>query len=492
MDEPSGPAQAVTAESLNSLADDKYAGARLFDWRWQAGIFALALVVRGLHLWGESHSPFFSFRGIDALDYHQMALGMHDGTWPDHQPFFWAPLYPMFLGLLYGLVGQGALALKAIQAVFGALSCVLLYRVGRRLFAAPWIAAAAGVAMALYGTLVYFDGELLSANLDVLFQLLALELLLGAAVTRTTGRWTAAGVVMGLSVVNRGAILLLLPLAAAWTWCVMRRGWPVGPSRGATRERMGRAVQAVAGVVLPTVVTLGLAVAHNVRVDAAASQGRMGLLPVAYNLGINFYLGNHWSLRDINKTSHPRHFSHYDEIMQLPVDAGVTGAFAGSQYLFHRTLADIRSDPGSWLRLMVHKLVELGQGREIPRSANLYAHRHDSLVLRALLWKHVIAFPGGLVIPFGLVGLAAVLPQWRRHALVLLAIGTQAAFVLMFFVTARYRLPVMPLLLLYGVAAVGVLVSAWRRGAWGRFAATSGAVAVLMVVCNWGVVPGDD
>lgn len=218
----------------------------------------------------------------------------------------------------------------------------------------------------------------------------------------------------------------------------------------------------------------------------------MGLLPVAHNMGINFYLGNHLSLREINKTGHPQHFSHYDEIMMLPVQAGVSGAFAASQFLFHQTLEDITADPGKWLHLMLVKVGELGHGAEIPRSGNLYAVRSHSPVLAALLWKNIIAFPSGVVIPLGLVGMALALRGWRGHWLPLAMALTQCGFVLMFFVTARYRLPAMPLVTLYGVFAIERVVAAMRTRKWRRTAALIAAIAALGVACNWRVSPGDE
>jgi hypothetical protein len=108
---------------------------------WMLIIFVAALLVRVLHVLADSRSPFFDFRGIDALDYHLMAQGLLNGTWPGDQPFFWAPFYPMFLGGLYALVGQSCLVLKLVQAVIGALTCVLVYRVGMRVFRASGVAS---------------------------------------------------------------------------------------------------------------------------------------------------------------------------------------------------------------------------------------------------------------------------------------------------------------------------------------------------------------
>jgi len=464
---------------------------RQFSIPWMCAIFALALMIRVLHLVADGHSPFFEFRGIDALDYHRMALGVHDGTWPNGQPFFWAPLYPIWLGIWYGILGHAAMPLKLLQSVIGAASCVLLYRIGRRLFVHKSVAVAAGLAAALNGTLVYFDGQLLSANLDVFLQLLALDTLLAAAACRSHGRWIAAGLVIGLSAVNRGAILLLLPLLVIWIIGILRRGWPLGAYPGRHPVPRWQTLGLLACTMLPTVATLGMTVLHNVRADGQASGGEMGLLPVASNLGINFYLGNHPELHEINRTNHPRHFVHYDEIMALPEKAGVTGAFAGSQFLFHRTLRDISANRTAWLRLMGLKARELLNGSEIPRSGNIYAHRRYSPVLKALIWQRLIAFPSGLIIPLGALGIALLIRNWRGNFLPLAAILGQVAFILMFFVTARYRLPIIPLLTLYAVYALREF-SAWVRiRAYRRATATLAIGVVLLAVCNWNVGAAD-
>ena len=51
-------------------------------------VFALAVTVRLIYLWQDAASPFFACRGIDAKQYHEMALGLLNGTWPDQQAFF--------------------------------------------------------------------------------------------------------------------------------------------------------------------------------------------------------------------------------------------------------------------------------------------------------------------------------------------------------------------------------------------------------------------
>jgi hypothetical protein len=64
---------------------------------------------------------------------------------------------------------------------------------------------------------------------------------------------------------------------------------------------------------------------------------------------------------------------------------------------------------------MLAKARELVSGAEIPRNTSIYPDRKYSVVLRALLWKHGLAFPSGLIIPFGLAGIWLVRRSLRAH-----------------------------------------------------------------------------
>jgi len=130
------------------------------------------------------------------------------------------------------------------------------------------------------------------------------------------------------------------------------------------------------------------------------------------------------------------------------------------------------------------KVFRLFNGAEIPRNSNLYADRQYSLILSGLLWKKVVAFPSGLVIPLGLLGIVLVRRCWRVHFVLLACLAVQGLFVLAFFVTARYRLPSLPLLVLYGAFAVETLAGQIRLGAYSKLAVWATAAAALLIFCN--------
>ena len=121
---------------------------------------------------------------------------------------------------------------------------------------------------------------------------------------------------------------------------------------------------------------------------------------------------------------------------------------------------------------------------EIPRNQEIYPARAWSPVLRALLWKVPgLAFPFGLLLPLAVVGLVAA---WRRAPILAASVVLLGLTVAAFFVTARYRAPLIPLLALF--AAAGVRWAAVEASGRARLAA--GVVALgTYLLANLGQGP---
>jgi len=462
-------------------------------------ILGAALALRLAYLWEASRSPFGApdYLPIDAYRYHAWALDWLHGAWPTHEAFFRPPLYPLFLGSIYALAGPNPLAPLVVQAVLGAASCLLVHGIARELFADRRVALVAAFVCAAYGTLIYFDAQLLSGSLDVFLQLLILRLLLVASRRPSLVWWLAAGACVGLSAINRGGVLLLLPFVLIWLWRLP--AWRPGAAAEPPHQLRHRLSARALALLLPVGLAILPVAWHNIRYEQGnAPQNATEMLrrvtsgefvALASNSGLNFYLGNHRVLRDANRLDHPDHFAVYDRVRNEPASKGLTSASAANAYLVRETLRHIREWPREWLALMGIKLAELVNGTEIPRNTSLYADRQYSSVLRALLWNNVIAFPSGLVIPFGLVGLWLVRRAWREHFLVWSSLATQALFILGFFVTARYRLPMLPLLGIYAAHAGLQLLDRLQAGERAAAARLAGPLGLLLVVSNLGIVP---
>ena len=454
-----------------------------------AAALGLRLAVLG-ELWHGPFSPRF-FLPIDGREYHAWAVGWLAGTWPPPEPFERPPLYPVFLGALYAAFGAEPLAALVAQALLGAAVCALAYAIARELTDDATTALVAAALCALSGTLVYFDAQLLSASLDVFLTALSLWLLLRAARRGGLPAWVGAGAALGLAIANRGALLFWVPLALLWIALARAGDGALG------RAGRARRLAAAAALVAPVLAILAPIALHNARWDegserpadarelaARIASGRFVLL--ATNSGINFRLGNQASLRDVNRIDHPDHMEVYERLRTEPARNGVASYHGADAWLLRGTLRWIAAHPGAWLGVLAAKTGELLRGAEVPRNANLYADRENSRVLAALLWSRGVAVPAGVLIPLGLVGIALACRDARRHALALGALALQALFVLAFFVTDRYRLPMLPLLAVYAAIALVEIARRLRGGGLRAAAAPAGAAALLLALCNLG------
>ena len=459
-------------------------------WWVPLGIFCCALLVRLIFLMESLNTPFYNYRGIDADAYHQMAVGFLEGTWPGKEAFFWPPLYPLFLGLLYKTIGQNVTILKILQAALGSVSCVLVYFIARAIFSGLFVAIAAAIICCLCGTMIYFDSQLLSGNLDVLLELLIIFSLLFACRRRRIIWWVLGGLAIGLSAINRGAIIVFIPVILFWMYMVSHRRW--GFESESERPAFWKTAIAL---LLPVGLIIFPVVLHNVRYDRTVVDEEpepvglkqfvsTGFLPIASNLGINFYLGNHRELREVNNINHPEHFIYFHRINDEPAEKGIESAFGQSRYLVRQSLGHIFEKPGDFIKLMGLKVFQLFNGVEIPRNANLYAFRQYSGILSVLLWKGIIAFPSGLIIPLGLVGIFLSRGLWRRHFLLLGCLVIQGIFILAFFVTARYRLSAIPLLAIYTAFALRGFVRYAKQDAKRKAVVPIILLVVLVLFCN--------
>ena len=427
-------------------------------------LFAAAWAIRLLYLAQVRHAPYFDVPLVDGANYFRMAAAIASGDLLAGRQVFWQPpLYPYFLAVLLAIFGPRLTWIYAVQTALGALSCLLVYCVGRRLFDER-AALAGGIVMALYGPLVLFDAQPLIPVLHIALVLLGILLMLRAAgIPGTAGLpgatgigeaagprgaadasgprpWALAGLAWGAAAIATPNILLAAPAAAAWAWL------------GARASRRAAALF-LAGVALPG----ALATARNLLVAGEP-------VLISSNGGINFFIGNN---PDYERTIRIRPGGEFERLSQEPENLGIVGESGKSWFFTRRALQFLVEYPGQALRLYERKAVDLIAGREIPRNQDAYVYRRYSSLLALLLWRRGVAFPFGVVAPLALAG--AFLPGGatgggRRagRALLILYAAAYAVSILIFFPTDRYRLPLVPILALFAGRLLGA-PAAWRR-----------------------------
>ena len=412
--------------------DPNLLAGRRFPWT-VVSLGLLALSVRLLYLHGIQDSPLFTTPVVDAGTYVADARYLNDESWLGRPAPFWQPpLYPYALALLFRICGDNLLIPRLLQAILGAAVCILTYLIGRGIFS-PAVALAAGLAAALYGPLIYFGGELLPVIPAIFLDLVLVLLLLRAS---PGGRWPwfLAGLLLSLAALTVANILLFLPFLLLWLWLARRR-------EGIAPRRIAQQSVLLLGGCLLVISPVTL---RNYWVGG-------DWVLISHNAGINFYIGNN---PDYDCTVEIRPGEDWARLADMPEqEAGIERLSAKSRFFFARAWGFIASEPLTYSRLLLRKLCLFWRGDEIRRNLDPYFARRDSLLLSALLWKRGLAFPFGLVAPLALVGLVAF---WRSPAgrapggrLLILFLLVYAASVVLFFVTSRYRLPAVPLLLLF-------------------------------------------
>ncbi len=427
-------------------------------------VFLLALGARLLYLGQIQASPLFRQPVVDAETYTQHAERLAGGNWlgQGEGPFWQPPLYPYFLGAVkWGFADSFFGAARLFQAALGALSCALLWWVGCRVFR-PAVGLIAALAAALYGPLIFFDGELLPATLATFLDLAGLALLLWGIRRPAAWRFAIAGGLLGLAALAVPTVLVFVATAA---------GWMAWKHRGQGRRWAGLFLAGAALAIAP--VTL-----RNYFV------GKDAVL-ISYNSGVNFYLGNN---PHYDRLLNLRPGWEWDELVGLPLEAGILQPSRKAQFFFVKAWDYIRTQPLDWLGLLGRKTLQFWRGDEPGRNQDIYYWRNYSWLLGAVLWKGVIAFPFGLVGPLALAGLLLALRQ-QGLSLVVVFAGAYALGVIAFFPAARYRIPAIPVLLLFaahGACWIGLHLARrqWRPAliGWVGFGG-------LALAGNWRLAP---
>jgi len=409
------------------------------------GIFALALLVRAVYLWQLSRSPLAGIVAGDGEVYDAWAQRIASGDWLGRSEgvFYQAPLYPYLLGTIYAVAGHTLWAVRIVQALLGAASCVMLANAGSAFFSRR-AGILAGTVLALYPPAIFFDGLLQKSGLD-LFLVCALLLLLSrsgrvADEGPPPWRWVLLGVTLGALMLSRENAAVLAAGVLVWLLVEYRtEPW------AARLHRAGLLVAGLAAVLLP------------VAVRNRAVGGELHLTTSQF--GTNLFIGNNASAEGfyvpLRAGRGNAKFERQDavELAQLalgrPLTAGEVSRFwAGEAVKF------VREHPARWLALTGKKVLLVFNATEVGDTDDLYGASDYCSLLRVL--RPVLNF--GVLMSLAVFGVAATWSRRGRVWVLYLLTAAYAASVAVFYVFARYRYPLVPFLVL--LASAG-LAEAW-------------------------------
>jgi len=370
----------------------------------------------------------FEYPVIDAAWHHQWAGMVSGGDLLAYAPFFRAPLYPWLLGLWYTFTGNGAFSGALLSVLLTAAGALILHRCALRMMP-RWWALGSGLIWALWGSSVFYSSQLLITPLFILLLLSSFLLLTGEK------RRTAGWFLLGLACIARPTALLLIP--AAW-FAAGRpgfRGW----------------------------LAMGLPIAAVWIVNILA--GDPGTV-ISSQGGVNLFIGNSHSsdgytafVPSVDNASPEWSFGSdrpYIDNVELASRMAYPEISRGSEVSSEwtgRAISEAFDDPLHWFGLLGKKFIYLLSPVEIPSNYDPYYYRGLSSVISILLHPPPAALP--MLLLWLLLPGALLRGESTRQAK---AAGyfalTIAAGLLLFFVTSRMRLPLVPFSLLWLISRV--------------------------------------
>jgi tetratricopeptide (TPR) repeat protein len=420
-----------------------------------------ALALRAVLLWQlHAHPLLQPGFGLDTDLYVDLARRVAGGDLllaPGAYPA--APLYIYFLGGVFALTGGSLLAARLVQALLGALAVWLVGDTARRMFG-PAAAAPAAALAAFCGPLAFNEILILQSSLDPVLTAVALWALSRAVDQAAWRPWCIAGMAAATLGLNRPNALLFLDVIV------------IGLVAGRRRAGLGPALA----------VTLGAALmVAPVTLRNAGATGEFVL--VAAHGGFNFFVGNN---EDADGTYRSVAGVTPSSVRQQADARAVAEKATGrplsdgevSSYFYGRAWEWIRSSPADALRLGLRKIRYVFSADEISLNYS-YAYYRDERTALALM-------PSGawLLLPLGLCGLV-VCARRGEYWIWASFVPVYALSVALFFVSERYRLPLLVPLCATSGGLVAWVLDAVRRGARRPLIQAGLAVSVLAVATSW-------
>jgi 4-amino-4-deoxy-L-arabinose transferase-like glycosyltransferase len=355
---------------------------------------------------------------------------------------YYPPGYPWFLGVITWVSGpftdEPWLAAGLVQAVLGAASVVLIASVTKRL-AGPVAALVAALLYALYPNLIFHTGALLGETLYNFLILAFLAVLFARPWTTdlSGGRILGAGVLLGLAVMVRPISLAIIPVLILG-WLLARKDYRI------TARWAGLLLVGVVACIVPWTVR------NELRLDA--------LVPISTNTGDNLCMGHAdgatgaFNALEACEVPYPfldgmsSELKSDKEKQRIAIRGAVDNIDREPWLLWRRTYY-------TWVRDGDHDALFAVQSYRQDRWMSETTEARLIWIADRFYW---------LVVAAGLVGLVQLARRREPQALVLVGATAMTALVpLLFFGDQRFKVPVLPLLI---IAAACLADGRWGRG----------------------------
>lgn len=384
------------------------------------------------------------------------------------------PLYGYVLAGVYGILGRSSLAVGVFHTLLDLVSIALIADTCRRLFKrhGDVIGWFTGVFYALYPYLIFQNLTLIDTPLfmTLFYLFIWLIVLLRQAEQlngRTIGIAIAAGIVLGITALDRPVIAILailLPL-----WFMLRRSFI-------------QSILRLGIVAIFSVIALAPWTLRNYEVYGE-------FVSISVTGGSNFYQGNNANVIPFLRAGYDVQWTAPESVQEEP------NTPAGDSELMSLGMEYLRENPSQipellWVKFLAHWSIDIfprlnPTASEVP----LPDYRGETQVIESpdgsieltgvppndptlmydrdeFSWGRVIhrLYFGGLLI-LAVIGVVLTWRQWREMSLLwIIQISMTFAYVALFHPSTRYRVPSDPALFIFSaVTLVQLAALVWRK-----------------------------
>jgi Tfp pilus assembly protein PilF len=373
----------------------------------------------------------------DGYAYFLWAKDILSGVLLGSRAFMKWPFYAYFLALLFRIFGQNIGLIYHLQSLLGILNCVLVYLIARAVFSrrAGLIAA---LLCACYGLFIFYDYLLIYVTLSLSLNLLFLFWLLRLAPNPKNKNLFFLGLFLGLGAITQANMLIGGVLALGWALYV----------KGLRGRRfvLGAASFLIGLSCLIGAITLLNYLAEK---DSVLLSG---------NIGINFYMGNNPQAPGTyycpsNITSNQEDMFRDARIIAQAQSKRQLKTSEVSAFWLRKSTDFIRRQPRDYLKLMLRKIGYVFGPAEFVHDLEYYFIRDKIAVLKVALRDLRFIFV------FILLGLFWGLVSFRKAGPLYILLIISGLSISVFFAAARYRIGIVPYLLIF--AGLGIS-TAWE------------------------------
>ncbi|MCC6592255.1 MAG: hypothetical protein IT479_03185 [Xanthomonadales bacterium] len=441
--------------------------------RARLALLGTTVLYAAAHLAWYGGTPLGGFPVLDGREMLELARAIASGELA-REPFYRAPLYPALLAIFIRLgVPDGLLpdAARLLNLVAHLSSCLLVFELARRTWADLRAGLLAGLLYACYPVALHFAGDPLDITLATALALAATLCAWNSACSLSAAQAWAAASLYALAALARPNFLMCIPALLLWL------AWIGSHERGAWRLLPAAATGAMC--VLLVMGGVNRAVGGEFR--WLPWQGSHGLWD-ANGPGANGLFYSHSvAIPDLAPGSNPARAEAEilycrDRPCSGPIDIDEFSAYWSGRMREHAM-----THPREVLGILAGKVWYLVNNYEQYNNKTYWFHKARAPWLRwnPLCWALLLALAAG----------ALWLPmQARARALLLLVIGAYATSLLLYFVSARFRLPLAPLLCVLSGGWMPLLAR-WRNAPSMAVRRLSGALATAAAVALVAGIP---